>query len=220
MKLYYSPGACSLAVHIALREAGRAFDLERVDLRTHRTSNDVDYLAVNPKGYVPALVLDPAGNEILTEAQVILQYIADLVPHLMLAPAPGTIARYRMQEWLSFISSELHKQFGLLFRPDTPERVKEWQRGKIADRLAYVSDDLYDKGYVMGETFTVVDAYLYPILRWCDRFDIDRQLWSNLADYYLRIDERPAVQQALVAEGLLEPKRANRVMPATGSAHP
>src|SRR3954471_4520668 len=160
MKLYYAPGACSLAPHIALREAGRNFDLERVDLQAHRTASGRDFYEINPKGYVPVLELG-AGNEVLTEAQVVLQYIADLAPEATLLPVTGTFARYHAQEWLAFISTELHKQFGPLFHPGTPSAVASAQRGKIADRLLYLGDVLGSRGYLMGEHFTVCDAYLY-----------------------------------------------------------
>jgi glutathione S-transferase len=210
MKLYYSPGACSLAVHIALREADRTFELERVDLRTHRTASGADYYEINPKGYVPALQLDGPGSDLLTEAQVVLQYVADLAPETHLAPPNGTFARYHLQEWLSFISTELHKQFGPLFHPDTPVLTQERQRGKVAKRFTYLSGVLVDRAFVMGETFTVADAYLFVMLRWCERFDIDLQIWPNLDDYFLRILERPSVHAAFAAEGLVETKRYRR----------
>jgi glutathione S-transferase len=210
MKLYYSPGACSLSPHIVLREAGRNFELERVDLRTHRTSTGIDYMLINPKGYVPALEIDGPGSEILTEGPAIVQYVADLAPYSHLAPPNGTFARYHLQELLSFISTEIHKQFSPLFLPDTPEPVKERQRGKLADRFLYVSELLVDKGHLMGESFTVADAYLFVMLRWCERFDIDRALWPNLDEYYLRLVERPAVKAALAAEGLIDSKRVRR----------
>lgn len=210
MKLYYSPGACSVAAHIALREAERTFDLERVDLRTHRTASGADYCEINPKGYVPALQLDGPGSMILTENAAILQYIADLVPERGLAPPSGTFARYTLQEWLGFIGSEMHKQFGPLFHPDTPALTQERLRGRIGSRLEYLNGLLVDRGYLMGETFTVADCYLYAILRWCERFDIDLQLYPNVDDYFLRIQNRPTVQAALGAEGLLEHKRFRR----------
>lgn len=202
MKLYYSPGACSLAPHIALREAGRTFDLERVDLATHRTASGRDFTEINPKGYVPVLELDGAGGETLTEAQVILQYIADLAPDATLIPVPGTFARYHAQEWLAFISTELHKQFGPLFKPGTPQSVISAQRGTIADRLLYLSDVLGTRGYLMGEHFTVCDAYLFVMLQWCGKFGIDLALWPNIDDYETKLEQRPAIQAAMTAEGL------------------
>ena len=204
MKLYYSPGACSLAPHIALREADRRFDLERVDLKTHRTASGSDFLLVNPKGYVPALQLDGPGSRILTEAAVVLQYIADLAPLASLAPAQGTFARYHLHELLNFLSSELHKQFGPLFDARTPAAVAERQRGKISERLLYLQDVLNDRAFVMGESFTVADAYLFVMLQWCGPHGIDIALYPVLDDFESRVAQRPAVQAALSAEGLLE----------------
>ena len=210
MKLYYSPGACSLAPHIALREAERSFELARVDLHTHKLTNGQDYKLINPKGYVPALELDGPGSELLTEAQVVLQYIADLAPDKRLAPPQGTFARYHLMEMLGFISSELHKQFGPLFMPETPASVQERQRAKIGDRFLYLQERLEDQGYLMGETFSVADCYLFVMLRWADRMHMDLQLWPNLDDYFHRVAERPSVQAALGAEGLLAASRVRR----------
>jgi glutathione S-transferase len=210
MKLYYAPGACSLAAHIALREAELRFDLERVDLKTHRTASGTDFALVNPKGYVPALQLDGPGGTILTEAAVVLQYIADLVPDRELAPASGTLERYQLQEWLNFLSSELHKQFGPLFDARTPAVVAERQRGKIGDRLLYVQDALSERGFLMGETFSVADAYLFVMLQWSTAHGIDVALYPILDDYESRIARRPAVELALAAEGLLERHHVRR----------
>jgi len=207
MKLYYSPGACSLAPHIALREADRRFDLERVDLRTHRTASGADYILINPKGYVPALQLDGPDGPILTEVAVVLQYIADLAPGVKLAPATGTFARYHLQELLNFISSELHKQFGPLFDARTPPVIAARQRGKIGERLLYLQDVVNDRAYLMGETFTIADAYLFVMLQWAGAHDIDLVLYPGLDDYQDRIMQRPAVQLALAAEGLIEQHR-------------
>jgi glutathione S-transferase len=207
MKLYYAPGACSLAPHIALREAERPFELERVDLRAHRTASGADFYQINPKGYVPALQLD---GLVLTENAAILQYVGDLAPDRRLVPPNGTFARYHLQEWLSFISGEIHKPFSPLFSPDTPPFTQERSRAKIGERLGYLNDVLVDRAFVLGETFTVADAYLYAVLRWGDRFDIDVQIWPNVDDYFQRITPRPAVQAALAAEGLLEHKRLRR----------
>jgi glutathione S-transferase len=209
MKLYYAPGASSLAPHIALREIERTFELERVDLRAHRTASGADYFKINPKGYVPALRLDGPGSMVVTENAAILQYIADLSPSHKLAPPNGTFARYHLQEWLSFIGSELHKQFGLL-QPDTPGLVEERVRGKLGERFAYLSNTLKDRAFLMGETFTVADCYLFAILRWSDRFLIDLHGWTDLEDYYGRLLHRPTVHASLGAEGLLEPKRVRR----------
>jgi glutathione S-transferase len=204
MKLYYTPGACSLSPHIVLREAGRRFDLERVDLRTHRTASGADFLAINPRGYVPALQLDGPDSPILTEGPAIVQYIGDLAPETHLVPASGTFARYHLQAWLNFIATELHKQFAPLFDAATPPAVGEHQRGKLGQRLLYLQDQLSDRAYLMGETFTVADAYLFTILQWCAPQGIDLGLYPNLDDYEARVADRPAVQAALSAEGLRE----------------
>ncbi len=210
MKLFYSPGACSLAPHIALREAERPFELERVDLKTHRTMSGREYHEINPKGRVPALQLDEAGDEILTEAPAILQYIADLAPDRRLAPPNGTFARYHLQEWLSFISTELDESFSWLFVPDTPAHTQARARGRIGEALDYVNHLFVDRGYAMGETFMVADAYLFVMMRWCERFEIDRVIWPNIDAYYERVLERPSVQLALGAEGLLEQHRMRK----------
>ena len=210
MKLYYAPGACSLSPHIALREAERRFDLERVDLKTHRTASGVNYLMINPKGYVPALQLDGPGSPVLTEGPAIVQYIADLAPEAKLAPPSGTFARYHLQEWLNFISTEIHKQFGPLFDGTTPSSVGEKLRGKIGRRLLHVQDVLCDRAFLLGETFTVADAYLFVMLQWCEPHGIDLGLYPNLDDYESRIARRPAVQAALAAEGLLERHQYHR----------
>ena len=209
MRLYYAPGACSLSPHIVLREAGRRFDLERVDLKTHRTASGADYLAINPKGYVPALQLDGDGG-ILTEGPAIVQYIADLAPEARLVPANGTPARYHLQAWLNFIATELHKQFGPLFDATTPAAVAAHQRGKIGARLLYLQDQLADRAFLMGEAFTVADAYLFVMLQWCRPHGIDLEIYPNLDDYEHRIAQRPAVVAALSAEGLLEHHRYRR----------
>jgi glutathione S-transferase len=201
MKLYYAPGACSLAPHIVLREAGRHFDLERVDLKTHRTSAGADYMLINPRGYVPALQLDGRSSDVLVENAAILQYIGDLAPEKYLVPPNGTFTRYHLQSWLSFIGGEVHKQFGPLFHKPT-EAVAAQQRGKIGERFLYLEEVLVDRGFLMGERFTVADAYLFVMLQWCDKFSIDLQLYPNLDDYEHRISQRPAVRAAMAAEGL------------------
>lgn len=210
MKLYYSPGASSLAAHIALREAGRVFDLERVDLRSHRTASGLDFLTINPKGDVPALQLDGPQSLVLTENAAILQYIADLVPDSGLAPPSGTFGRYHLQEWLAFIGTEIEKQFTPLFHPDTPAITQERSRGRIGERFGYVSRVLIDRACLMGETFTVADCYLFTVLRWCERFGLDLHLWPNLDTYFVNISERASVHAALSAEGLVEVKRYRR----------
>jgi glutathione S-transferase len=210
MKLYYAPGACSLSPHIVLREAERRFDLERVDLPAHRTASGADYLTINPKGYVPALQLDGPGSPILTEGPAIVQYIADLAPEAHLAPPSGTFARYHLQEWLNFISTEIHKQFSPLFQAGTPVMAAGRQRGQIGQRFLYLQDVLDDRAFLMGETFTVADAYLFVMLQWCQPHGIDLGLYPNIDDYESRIARRPAVQAALAAEGLLERHRYRR----------
>jgi glutathione S-transferase len=209
MKLYYSPGACSLAPHIALREAERTFELVRVDLHTNRLATGEDYRLANPKGEVPALVLDGPGSDLLTENVAILLYIADLVPDRMLAPPSGTFARYHMIEMLSYLAN-VHAEFSPLFHPETPAPVAERHRGKIGEAFLYLQKDLEDKGYLMGETFTVADCYMFPLLRWCERFGMSLQIWPNLDYYYQRVVERPTVQAALGAEGLLAQHRVRR----------
>jgi glutathione S-transferase len=201
MKLYYSPGACSLAPHIVLREAERHFDLERVDLKTKRTSSGADFMLINPRGYVPALQLDGPESDVLVENAAILQYIGDLAPEKLLVPPNGTFARYYLQSWLSFVGGEIHKQFGPLFEKPA-EALAARLRGKISERFLYLQEVLVDRGFLMGERFTVADAYLFVMLQWCDKFRIDLQLYPNLDDYELRVSQRPAVQAAMSAEGL------------------
>ena len=210
MRLYYSPGASSLAPHIALREAGRVFNLERVDLRLHRTAAGADFLTINPKGDVPALQLDGPRSLVLTENAAILQYIADLVPDTGLAPPNGTFGRYHLQEWLAFIATEIEAYFVPLFHPDTPALTQERARGRIGERFIYISSVLIDRACLMGETFTVADCYLFALLRWCERFGLGLQMWPNLDTYFLRIAERPSVMAALGAEGLVETRRYRR----------
>ena len=188
-----------MAVHIVLLETRRLFDLERVDLKTKRTASGEDFFAINPKGSVPVLQL---GSERLTEAQVILQYLADLEPGSGLAPPHGTFARYRLQEWLSFLSSEVHKGFSPLFKRDVPEPYAAKIRGRLAERFTYIQNELSDSAYLMGETFSVADAYLFTLLRWGDQFRFDLQLWPNSADYEDRILVRPSVVAAMDTEGI------------------
>ena len=200
MKLYYAPGACSLSPHIALREAGLAFEAEKVDLRAKKTQSGGDFLAVNPKGQVPVFVLD--DGTLLTEGPAIVQYIADKAPHSGLAPANGVTARYQLQQWLNFISTELHKSFSPLFKPNTPEDYKPIARETIAARFAFVDGALAGKDYLMGSTFTVADGYLYVMLRWADTMKIDVSGLKNLSAFKTRVIARPAVQAALAEEGL------------------
>lgn len=209
MKLFFSPGACSLAPHIALREIERRFALVKVDVRAQVTATGDDYLTINPKGRVPALQLDGPDSMVLTETGPILEYIADLAPDHRLAPVWGTFARYHVQEWLA-LGCELHEQFAPLFEPDTPPLTEERARSKIETRFAYISSVLAARTFLMGETFTVADCHLFTLTRWCERFDIDLKQWPHLARHYRRVLERPSVQAALAAEGLLEPKRYRR----------
>ncbi len=208
MKLYYSPGACSLSPHIALHEAGVIFETEKVDLGSKQTESGADYKAINPKGYVPALKLD--DGQVLTEGPAIVQYIADLKPGSKLAPASGTPARYRLQEWLNYITSELHKSVGSLFNSKMP---KEWQdqvKEGIAGRFDFLSKQLEGRAFLTGDGFTVADGYLftvpdgylYTILTWTSHLGIDLGKWPILKAYLERVAQRPAVQAALKAEGL------------------
>lgn len=201
MKLYYSPAACSLAAHIALREAGLPFDLEKVDLRAHKTESGLDYFAINPKGYVPALKLD--SGDLITEDAVILQYIADLKPAAQLAPAYGTMERVRVNEWLNFISSELHKVLGALFNPKLPADWKETVIALYERRCKIVAGALETRAYLTGDRFTIADAYLFVVLNWTKFFNLDLGKWPAIAGFMGRVSERPAVQAAMRAEGLI-----------------
>ena len=202
MKLYYSPGACSMAPHIVLREAGYKFDLEKVDIPNKKTAGGDDFWKVNPKGYVPLLELD--DGELLSEGPVIVQYIADRNPASNLAPAAGTMERYRLQEWLNFITSELHKQFGPLFQTTTPAEYKETLKEKIGKRFDWVATQLEGQDYLMGSTFTVADGYLFTMLAWADRMKFDLSGLANLKAYQARVGARPMVQEALTKEGLMK----------------
>ncbi len=201
MKLYYAPAACSLSPHIVLREAGLDFELEKVDLGTHKTASGADYYTVNPKGYVPALQMD--DGHLLTEVAAVVQYVADRKPDSHLAAPAGTMGRYRQIEWLNFISSEVHKVLGALFKPTTPEQ-RQAVLDKLAGRFDYVSKALDHKEYVFGHIFTVVDAYLFTILNWHRFLKVDLGKWPALLGYQQRVAARPAVQKALEAEGLLK----------------
>jgi len=202
MKLYFSPGACSLSPHIALLEAGLEFTLERVDVRARQTASGRDFLAINPKGYVPALEMNDGA--VLTEGPAIVQFIADLAPDRQLAPANGTLERYRLVEWLNFISTELHKSFSPLFRPASTEDMKEAARVHLTNRLNWLAGQLEGRDYLMGSQFTVADAYLFTVLGWANFVQFDLAQWPVFAAYTQRIAARPAVQQALRAEGLLK----------------
>ena len=200
MKLYYAPGACSLSPHIVLREAGFDITLEKVNLRTKETESGGNFLAINPKGYVPALELD--GGEILTEGPAIIQYVADLVPEKKLVPPAGTLARARVQEWLNFIGTELHKSFSPLFNPATSDDAKAAARALIDRRLAFAASVLDAQPYLTGDSFTVADAYLFTVLSWTGYVKVDITPWPSLGAYFERVKARPAVQAAMAAEGL------------------
>jgi len=201
MKLYYLPGACSLASHIALREPGAAFDLDELDNASKKTAGGEDYLAIYPKGYVPALTLD--SGEVLTEGAAILQYIADQHPDTGLAPANGTLARFRLNENLTFVSSELHKSFGPLFNPAGSDSEKEAAKARIGQKLDQIERQLADgRSYLLGETFSVADAYLFVVTNWTGMFGIALDAWPKLKAFMARVAARDTVQQALKAEGL------------------
>jgi glutathione S-transferase len=201
MKLYYSPGACSLASHITLREAGAAFDLEKVDLKEKKTERDADFSTINPKGYVPALALD--GGEMLTEGAAILQFIADQHPAAGLAPAAGTLERARLHEQLNFVASELHKAFSPLFNPAAGDAEKAAAKERVAQKLNLVETLLSDgRSYLLGEKFSVADAYFFVVASWTKHFDIALDSWPHIAALQQRIAARETVQAALKAEGL------------------
>ncbi len=203
MKLYYSPGACSLAPHIVLNEAGLPYTLVKADLRSHTLAADgSDYYPVTSKGQVPLLELD--GGERLTEGPVISQYLADQAPGKNLAPANGTMARYRLQEWLNFITSELHKGIGGLFNPAMPEEGKAVIRAKALTKLEWVDQQLEGKPYLMGDAFSIADAYLFTVTNWTAHTGIDISKLKNLGAFQARMAARPAVQAAMKAEGLLK----------------
>jgi glutathione S-transferase len=201
MKLYFSPGACSLSPHIALREAGLPFELEQVDVRAKRTKSGGDFLKVNPKGQVPTFVLD--DGDVLTEGPVIVQYIADQKPEAKLAPVAGTRERYHLQEWLNFLTSEIHKSFSPLFRPTTPDDYKSIAKTNLADRFGYLDRHFATKSHLLGEQFTVADGYAFTLLNWAPRVGIDLTPWANVQAFQKRVGGRPKVQEALKTEGLI-----------------
>lgn len=201
MKLYYKAGACSLSPHIALLEAGLDFELEAVDLKTKLTASGADFTAINSKGYVPALVLD--NGKVLTEGAAIVQYIADLKPQSGLAPANGSEARYELQSWLSFISTELHKPFGSLFNPAQGADWKAAVQALLNKRLDWVATQLGEREFLLGDRFTVADGYLFTVLGWANIVGFSLDAWPNLQAYRTRIGARPKVIEALKAEGLI-----------------
>ncbi len=202
MKLYYSPGACSLSPHIALEEAGLPYEALAAPTKTHQLADGTDYYTINPLGYVPLLQLDDGTK--LREGPVIVQYIADQAPAKKLAPANGTPARYQMQSWLNFVGTELHKGFSPLFNPATPAEYKTTVIERLLSRLKWVDGELAGKQYLMGDAFSVADAYMFTITNWAAPMKLDLSTLPNLTAYRERVAARPAVQQAMKAEGLLK----------------
>lgn len=198
MKLYYSPGACSLSPHIALREAGLAFEPVLASTKSHKLQDGTDYYGINPLGYVPMLELDDGTR--LREGPAILQYVADLAPTKNLAPANGTLSRYRLQEWLTFIGTEMHKTFSPLFNPNMPEEAKTVFKDKLKSRYQWLDGELAGKDYLMGEQFTVADGYLFTVTNWTKPMAIDLAPYPNVQAWHARVGARPAVQEALKAE--------------------
>lgn len=204
MKLYYAPGTCSLSPHIVAREAGLALELEKVDIKAtpHRTETGEDYTHINPKGYVPALRLD--DGTLMTEGVVIALLLAERAPAAGLVPAAGSTAYYQFMGWLTFISSELHKMFSpWLFHPEYGEQAGAVARAKLAERFGLIDTHMADRSFLMGETFTVADAYCFTIVRWSTPMRIDLSPFANLEAYMARVASRPKVREALAAEGLL-----------------
>ncbi|HEY2033456.1 MAG TPA: glutathione transferase GstA [Rhizomicrobium sp.] len=200
MKLYYSPGACSLSPHIVAIEAGVPLELVRVDIKVHKTESGEDFYKINPKGYVPALILD--DGTMLTEGPAVLEYLADLKPESGLAPACGTFARYRLYEWLTFINGEIHKTFEPLFSETADESAKADARALLEKRFAFTDAALADKPFLIGDTFTVADSYLFVMTTWAHHLKVPQ---SNLLhEFFSRIAHRPAVRQAMKEEGLVK----------------
>lgn len=202
MKLYFSPGACSLSPHIVLREAGLQFDLDEVDLSAKKTSDGKDFYAISPNGYVPALQLK--SGEVLTEGPAVVQYLADLVPDKHLAAPQGSMERYHLMESLNFITSEIHKTFIPLFIETTVEEARNAARAHLSKRIDYVNTELGNSTYFRSEHFTVADAYLFTVLSWARYVKFDLAPWPAVVSYLERIAARPAVREALVAEGLIK----------------
>ena len=202
MKLYYSPGACSLSPHIALYEAGLAFEAIPAPTKTHKLPDGTDYYTINPLGYVPYLTLDDGRS--LHEGPAIVQYIADQVPAKNLAPANGSYERYKLQEWLTFIGTEVHKTFSPLFVPTTPDATKTASLERLQSRLNWVDGELAGKQYLMGDQFTVADGYLFTVTNWAQYVGLDLAPYTNLLAFRARVAARPAVVAAMKAEGLLK----------------
>jgi glutathione S-transferase len=202
MKLYYAPGACSLSPHIVSRELGLSIELKKVNTKDKTVEGGGDFWKVNPRGYVPALELD--NGQVLTEGPAIVQYLADQKPDSGLAPKNGSFERYRLQEWLNFLTTEVHKQFSPLFKPNTPEDYKKIAKENLASRFDWLDKQLAGKDYLMGKQFTVADAYAFVLLNWTKFQSIDLAKWPNLTAFQARVAARPKVQEALQAEGLLK----------------
>jgi glutathione S-transferase len=202
MKLYYIPGACSLSPHIALRESGLAFELEQMDPKTKKTKSGADFLKINPKGYVPVLQLD--DGQTLTEAAVILQYIADKKPEAKLLPPAGSFERYRALEWLNYVATELHKGIGALFNPSLTDPWKQILREGLAPKFDFLTKRLEGKSFAFGDGFSAVDCYLFTVLGWPQYVGIDLAKWPVIKSYVDKIAQRPSVQAALKAEGLVK----------------
>ncbi|MDI1244155.1 MAG: glutathione transferase GstA [Rhodoferax sp.] len=202
MKLYYSPGACSLSPHIVLKESGLSFEAIAAPTKTHKLADGTDYYSINPLGYVPYLVLDDGRT--LHEGPAIVQYLADQVPNKQLAPANGTWERYKLQEWLNTIGTELHKGFSPLFAPGMPAEAKEMAKTRLTSRMNWVDGELAGKDYLLGDTFTVADAYLFVVASWSKHVGLDISGLSHLQAFLARVAARPAVQEALRAEGLIK----------------
>jgi glutathione S-transferase len=201
MKLYYAPGACSLAPHIVAREAGLPIALEKVDLAARKTASGQAFNEINPKGYVPALAL--TDGQVLTEVSALVQYLADQAPAAGLVPTAGTVERYRLLEWLGFISTEIHKGFGPLWNSANPEAVRQAAIDKLHQRFAYLDKQLNGRSYLLGDRFSVADAYAFTVLNWANFHKLDLSAYLNLRAFMGRVAARPKVQEALQAEGLL-----------------
>ena len=206
MKLFYSPSSCSLSPHIVLRELGLPFEMKKVNTKDKTIEGGGDYWKVNGRGYVPALELD--NGEVLTEGPAIVQYLADQKPEAGLLPKAGSFERYRVQEWLNFITSEIHKSFSPLFRPNTPDEYKTISKENLAKRFDWLNEQLKGKDYLTGKSFTVADAYLFVVLGWTKPLAIDLSRWPNLAAFHARVAARPKVKEAMVAEGLIKKEQA------------
>jgi glutathione S-transferase len=202
MKLYYSPGACSLSPHIVLYESGLPFTIAIAPTKTHKLADGTDYYTINPLGYVPLLELDDGTR--LTEGPAIVQYIADQVPGKHLAPPYGTMPRYRMMSWLTFIGTELHKGFSPLFNPATPEDYKALAKERLVGRLRWVDEQLQGRQYLLGDDFSVADAYLFVVTNWAKPMNVDLSGYPNLLAFRERMAARPGVQAAMKAEGLIK----------------